>query len=175
MTRSRVASRAAAYAGQASRARVAQAAVAAASAASVGVDAAREAARVNSYTEPTNILTASDAGDGTATIHVAAHKRVYPVQGGLKVPDVNIVAHDILGQPLGAVDRWVSYDDPTLADTTPAFDVRSGVNAPRDAQVGAAPGRHLVGITDTPAAAAPPTSGSGGSTAPGGGGGRILV
>jgi hypothetical protein len=165
---SKLATRKAIYARQAANAAIARARVGAASAMKAGFDAAREEARINSYTAPTIVLSASDAGDGTATIRVIAHTRVYPIAGSLDVPDVAIAAADITGQPLNTANLSVYYDDTTLADTTPAFLVTAD---PAVAQVGAAAGRHLVGRVTTPAAGSPPSTGSGGSNPPGGGGG----
>lgn len=134
-------------------------------------DALRETARINSYTEPTNVLSAADAGNGTATITMAAHKRVYPVQGVHDVPDLvlsNPVA--LTGAPLGTAG-FVYYDDPTLLNVTPTL-VFTTVQ--KEAQVGYAAGRHLVGSITTPAAGGTATSGGGGSLPPGGGGGGAL-
>lgn len=130
--------------------------------------AARETARINSYPDPTNNLAAEDAGT-TATITVAPHTRVYPVQGSVDVPDVGILAGSVTG--LGFETEYhVYYDDATLADTTPTFQATTDRAT---AQVGAATGRHFVGTITTPADGAGGTTGTGGFP-PGGGGGGVL-
>jgi hypothetical protein len=131
--------------------------------------AARELARINSYTAPGNVLSAADVGT-TVTISIAAHTRVYPVQGSIDVADLVIPGvGTITGQPF---DTQVSvyYDDTTLADTTPTY-VATTTHA--NAQVGAATGRHFVGTVLTPIDGGPPSDGAGGSP-PGGGGGVAI-
>jgi hypothetical protein len=127
--------------------------------------AARESARINSYPNPGSIVTASDAGSN-ATITIANHVRVYPVQGSIDVPDVSITGGSLTGLAYSTL-YYLYYDDiePSQHDT----DLRCHDNA-ATAQVGAAAGRHYVGRVTTPAAGAPPSTGSGGGT-PGGGGG----
>lgn len=151
------------YAAVAARAQTAQAIAAAASAASVGHRSAREAARINSYMEPTIVLSAADAGDGTATVTVLAHRRVYPVQGSIKVPDVELIGGSVTGAPLGSDGIAIYYADPTLADTAPTFHFAADF---ADAQAGIAAGMHLVGIVPTPLAGAAATTGSDGATPP---------
>lgn len=169
---SRLTSRAAAYQGQAARAAIASAQVNARMATGIAIESAREAARINSYMAPTNVLSAIDAGDGTATIQMIEHSRVYPVQGAIKVDDLLLEAADILAQPLDTPDLYVFYDDVTLADTTPALQVTDDEAV---AQVGYAPGRHLIGVVTTPAAGGAATTGTGGSAPPGGGGARPIT
>jgi hypothetical protein len=129
--------------------------------------AARELARINSYPDPASVLTATDAGT-TASIIIANHTRVYPVQGTIDVPDVAIAGATLTGLAF-ATKYFVYYDDATLADTTPAF-LTTTDNA--TAQVGAAAGRHIVGVVTTPADGAADTDGDGGAP-PGGVGGPI--
>jgi hypothetical protein len=130
-------------------------------------DAAREAARINSYPNPgVGIVTASDAGTD-ATVTIANHTRVYPVQGSIDVPDVAITGGSITGLAYSTT-YFIYYDDTTLADTTPTFQATT-VSA--DAQVGAAAGRHFVGYVTTPASGGGSTSGGGGAPPGGGGGG----
>jgi hypothetical protein len=130
-------------------------------------DAAREAARINSYPNPgVGIVTASDAGTD-ATVTIANHTRVYPVQGSIDVPDVAITGGSITGLAY-TTTYFIYYDDTTLADTTPTFHATT-VSA--DAQVGAAAGRHFVGYVTTPASGGGSTSGGGGAPPGGGGGG----
>lgn len=170
MATSRLASNAARQAGRAQRAFLAQGVAAARSTASIGIDAARETARINSYTEPTNLLTGVDLGAGVAKIQIVNHKRVYPVQGDIDVPDVDLAAvADVTGLA-NATDYFVYYDDDTLALTAP---VAHATTVQKDAQVGAAPGRHFLGKVTTPAGGGGSTSGGGGSRPPGGGGGDL--
>lgn len=130
--------------------------------------AARESARINSYTVPTNVLSSADAGSD-ATITVDPHKRVYPVQGSIDVADVDVAGGTITGLPF-STGYYVYYDDPTLADDTPAYQATTDA---KTAQVGAAAGRHFVGYVMTPADGGGSTGGSGGSP-PGGGGGHPI-
>ena len=127
---------------------------------------ARELARINSYTAPTSVLSASDNG-ADARITVIAHTRVYPVQGTIDVPDVSIAGPVNLNGLAFSTQYAVYYDDTTLADTTPTYQATTTL---ADAQVGAAPGRHFVGVVTTPADGGGGTTGGGGSP-PGGGGG----
>jgi hypothetical protein len=130
--------------------------------------AARESARISSYPNPGSILSASDAGSN-ATITIASHIRVYPVQGLIDVPDVTFtnLPHNITGLAYSTL-YFVYYDDTTLANPAPTF--LTTTNAAL-AQVGAAAGRHCVGYVTTPAAAGAPTSGGGGGVPGGSGGG----
>jgi uncharacterized membrane protein YgcG len=130
--------------------------------------AARESARINSYTSPTNLLTAADAGTD-ASITVAAHTRVYPVQGSVDVANVAIAGGTVSGLAF-STQYAVFYDDATLAATAPTFQATTTLAS---AQVGAAEGRHFVGIVTTPADGGGSTTGSGGYP-PGGGGGAVL-
>lgn len=131
--------------------------------------AARESARINSYSAPTIVLGAVDAGT-SATINVAAHTRVYPVQGSIDVPDVVVSAGSITGLAYSTV-YFVYYDDTTLASATPVFQVTTDLAT---AQVGVAAGRHFVGKVTTPAAGGSGTTGTGGSAPPGGAGGDSI-
>jgi hypothetical protein len=117
----------------------------------------REAARINSYPQPTNVLTATDAG-ATASIVIANHARVYPVQGTYKVPDVAITGTTLTGLAFSTTYA-VYYDDTTLADTTPNFLTTTDLTI---AHAGAAAGRHVVGTITTPADGAGDTTGEGG-------------
>lgn len=131
--------------------------------------AAREAARLNSYTVPTNVLTAADVGTD-CTITIAAHTRVYPVQGAIDVADVAILAGSVTGLAFSTA-YYVYYDDTSLASTAPTF---LATTTAATAQVGAAAGRHLVGVVTTPADGAAASTGTGGAAPPGGGGGTPL-
>jgi hypothetical protein len=126
--------------------------------------AIRDIARLSSYTAPTNVLSASDAGTD-ATITIAGHTRVYP---GAFVNDVTVSGGTLTGKAFSTT-YYVYYDDATLADTTPTY-VATTVIA--DAQVGAGTSRHFVGVVTTPADGGGGTSGGGGYP-PGGGGGLI--
>lgn len=119
--------------------------------------AVRESARINSYTTPTNVLTAADVGS-TATITVAAHTRVYPVQGTYDVADVSVGGGTITGLAF-STEYAVYYDDTTLASTTPTYQATTTI---KNAQVGAAAGRHFVGTVTTPADGGGGTTGGGG-------------
>lgn len=141
---------------------------------STATASARETARINSYTDPGNVLTSSDEAVG-ASITIAAHTRVYPVQGTIDVADVVIPAPVTLTVEadgttgiINATQYSVYYDDTTLADTTPAYKAVKSSTSHGDAQPGAAAGRHFVGIVTTPANGAGGTTGTGGAP-PGGG------
>jgi hypothetical protein len=164
MAVSRLASRAARFESYKARAQAQQGILAARSAASVGIDGARETARITSYVQPASVLRASDAGDGTATISIIDHKRLYTVQGGLNVPDVDLAGlADITGLDL-TTDYDVYYVDSTLSDPTP--DCIATTN-PTEAQVAFGPGIHYLGKITTPGAGGTDTNGSGPSP-PGG-------
>jgi hypothetical protein len=164
MAQSRVRSNAARHASYAARAAAQQALRAARSALGIGIEAARETARINSYPEPTNVLSGHDNGDGTARISIADHKRVYPVQGAIDVRDVDLAGiADIDGLANGTT-YYVYYDDETLADDAPVMEVTT---IPRAAQAGAAAGRHPVGAITTPTPGGSGTSGGPGIRPPG--------
>lgn len=120
--------------------------------------AARETARIISYVSPTSILSAADVG-ADATITIANHTRVYPVQGSVDVPDVSITGGTITGLAFATL-YYVYYDDTTLADTTPNY---VATTTAATAQVGAATGRHFLGSITTPADGAGGTTGGGGT------------
>jgi hypothetical protein len=143
-----------------------EAAQAAADAAQADATASyREAARINSYTNPGIVLSASDAGTD-ATITIANHTRIYPVQGSIDVPDVPITGGSLTGLTYGT-EYYVYYDDTTLASTTPTF---IATTTAAEAQVGHAAGRHCLSFITTPASGGGATSG-GGTGTPGGTGG----
>lgn len=134
----------------------------------------RELARINSYTDPGVVLSGKDQAVG-ASVEIAAHTRVYPVQGSIDVADVVIPAPVSLTLEadgttgiINATQYSVYYDDTTLADTTPDFKAVKSATNHGDAQPGAAAGRHFVGIVTTPANGAGDTTGTGGAP-PGGG------
>lgn len=140
--------------------------VAADTAQATAEESAREAARIISYPNPGSIVSAVDAG-ATASVTIANHTRVYPVQGSIDVPDVAIIGATLTGLNFSTL-YFIYYDDTTLADTTPNF-VATTDSA--TSQVGAAAGRHFVGYVTTPADGGAGTSGGGGGPPGGGGGG----
>jgi len=131
--------------------------------------AAREAARLSSYTQPSSVLTAADVGT-TATITIAAHNRVYPVQGTIDVADISVSGGSIGGVGFSTT-YYVYYDDTTLANLSPSYLATTSLGT---ASVGASPGRHFVGKIITPADGLGNTTGTGG-TPPGGGGGDFIT
>ena len=133
------------------------------------VAAAREAARISSYTQPSSVLTAADVGT-TATVTVAAHLRVYPVQGSIDVPDLMILSGAVAGLAFSTT-YYIFYDDTTLTATAPNFVATTSLGT---ASVGAGPGRHFLGKIITPADGAANTTGTGG-TPPGGGAGDFIT
>jgi hypothetical protein len=80
-------------------------------------------------------------------LQIASHTRVYPVQGSIDVPDVSITGGTLPGLAY-TTTYYVYYDDTTLALTAPTF---VATTTPATAQVGAAAGRHFVGVITTPA------------------------
>lgn len=147
-----------------------QAQAAASAAQTDATAAAREAARINSYTVPTIVLSAADAGTD-ATVTIDAHTRYYPVQGAIDVPDLALSGGMITGLAFSTA-YWVYYDDTTLANAAPVY---LAATNPTTAQVGTAAGRHFVGKITTPADGGTATTGTGGSTPPSGGGGDPLT
>ncbi len=131
--------------------------------------AAREAARLSSYTQPSSVLTATDAGSD-ASVTIAAHYRIYPVQGFIDVPDLLVGGGIVTGLAFSTT-YYVYYDDTTLEDETPNYIATESLGT---ASVGAAPGRHFIGKIITPANGAGDTIGTGGSP-PGGGGGDFIT
>lgn len=156
-------------------------------------EAKKSLARINSYTNPTDILTAYSLStisvdstliladsilfkaDATAYSSPAArividpHERIYPHNSDITISPVDILGANIDGLAFSTV-YYVYYDDSTLADTTPNFQTTV---IPSEAQVGAASFRHFVGVVTTPASGGGSTDGSGGLP-PGGGGGAIV-
>lgn len=112
-----------------------------------------------SATQPTSILTASDAGTD-ATITIAGHNRIY---GDGTV--LAITGGSLMGLAY-TTTYAIYYDDVTLADGTPTFVATTTLT---DAQANKVDGRHFVGQITTPASGGGGTSGSG-PTPPGGGG-----
>lgn len=110
--------------------------------------------RLNSHTDPTTILTATEDGVN-ATITVITHNRVYgdgtvlPV--GASAPETGL-----------ACDTYyaVYYDDTTLADTSPDYQFTTVL---KNAQASAAEGRHYCGTILTPSAGSGDVIESGGA------------
>ena len=128
-------------------------------------NAIRDIARLSSYTAPTNVLTAADVGTD-CTVTIAAHTRIYP---GSFVADLAVGGGSVTGLSFSTA-YYIYYDDTTLAVTAPAYQATTNAAT---AQVGAADGRHFVGVVTTPADGGGATGGSGGFP-PGGGGGNPL-
>lgn len=141
---------------------------------STATASARELARLNSYPDPSNVLTGTDEAVG-ASITIAAHTRVYPVQGTIDVPDVVISAPVTLTLEADGVTGIVNgtkysvgYIDTTLTDTTPNYFAVPTATRHAEVQPGAAAGMHFLGVVTTPANGAGATTGTGGAP-PGGG------
>lgn len=136
---------------------------------------AREAARLASYTDPTNALTSTDLGGATgARITVATHERIYPVQGTIDVPDVSVTGAIVTGEPFAYTTQYsVYYDDPGLTGGVVTYTAVPTASQHATAQPGAAAGRHFVGVVTTPASGGGGTTGVGGFP-PGGGGGEFI-
>lgn len=100
-------------------------------------------------------------------VEIAAHDRIYPVQGTWDIPDLALNAGSIAGQPESS-RVWVFYDDATLLNPSPTY---QATLIAEDGQVGAATGRHALGYIDTPASGGTTSSGSGTGTPSGTGGG----
>lgn len=102
-----------------------------------------------------DLLTAEDAGDGTATIFIAEHSWDYPVG----TEDVVRAAGSITGLDL-AKTYYVYFDDASLANGEPSYfatDVAAtGSNSSSH------PFRHSLGAVATPGAGGAPTTGTGG-------------
>lgn len=128
---------------------------------------AYDAVTVDLYAEFDDVSMVIGSTPGTGMlIEIAAHERIYPVQGIYDIPDLAIEAGSIGGAP-ESTRVWIFYDDPTLLDPTPVFQFTT---VAEDGQVGAAVGRHALGYIDTPASGGT-TSGGSGSGVPGGTGG----
>lgn len=122
--------------------------------------ASKEQALVNSYTDPTGVLT-STTGTADSVITVQNHKRVYA--------DANKTAVDVVGTTITGLSPdkfyYLFYDDPTFAGG--AVTIKYSLNNLDAAQTG---GRHSLGSIATPKIGGEPEVG-GGPTPPGGGGG----
>lgn len=115
------------------------------------VDAQTRLAIGLSWTVPSKIITASDAG-ASANIDIAAHLRVYAngQQNSLPAATLTGLAYST---PYG-----VYYDPTSLGDSSPVYHATTDLKA---AQHNYVPLRVMVGVVQTPAAAAPPvTSGN---------------
>lgn len=120
--------------------------------------AAKDTKLLNSYTVPSAVLSASDAG-ASATITVAPHTRVYGDGSS-----VVIAAGDVFTGLAYSTAYAVYYDDLTLSTATPSYVLTSAIAA---AQFDPVTGRHKVGSINTPASGGSGTTGGG--SPPGGG------
>lgn len=131
--------------------------------------AIRQVSIVGSFTVPSIVLTASDAGSD-ATIDIAAHTRRYADQS-----ETAVGAGSITGLAYSTAYA-VYYDDTTREDTTPTYVATTSLD---EAQNNYEDGRHLVGTVVTPASGGGSTSGGtsppGSGYSPGGGGGAGTV
>lgn len=111
----------------------------------------------DSFTIPSVVLTANDAGE----ITIAPHVRRYP---DAAFPDVSIAGSMVPGAANDTLYA-VYYDDNTLSDPNPAFFITTTI---ANGQAGAALGRHSLGTIKIPAAGGGSNTG-GGYNPPGGG------
>lgn len=135
----------------AAQAAAAAAQVSATAAQAAADDAAMVARVTNSYTAPTAVLSATDAGS-SATITVAAHTRFYG--DGTSVAVGGAV---LTGRPY-ATAMYVYYDDPAL--TGGAVSYQTTTSPATAAQTGT---RLTVGVITTPASGGGGTTGGGGN------------
>jgi hypothetical protein len=112
-----------------------------------------------SYTAPSLVVSAADVGTDV-TITIAAHTRIYADGTQLAVGGGSFTGKAF------TTDYGIFYDDPTLSDTTPTYQITTSL---AQAQNNYANGRHFVATIKTPADGAAGTSG--GTTPPGSGGG----
>lgn len=112
-----------------------------------------------SATDPSVVVTATDAGTD-ATITIAAHTRRYGDATTLAV-----AGGSLTGKAYSTLYA-IYYDDSTVSDTTPTYVATTVL---KDAQPNAAIGRHYVDQITTPASGGGGTGG-GGYRPPGGGG-----
>lgn len=104
---------------------------------------------LGSFTIPTLVLTASDAG-ANVTISVAAHIRRYGDGTELAVAGGNLTGKSY------STKYAIYYDDETREDGTPSYVATTDLET---AQHNYEAGRHYVGTVTTPAAAGAPTTG----------------
>lgn len=105
-----------------------------------------------SYTDPINILTASDAGSN-ATIAVALHDRKYG-----DGTSVSLTAQNKTNLAYSTT-YYLYYDDATFAATAPTI---VATTSSRTAQVAVGTSRHFLGNVTTPAAGGAPIGGGSG-------------
>ena len=110
-----------------------------------------------SYTSPSAILTASDAGSDVSVV-VAGHTRVYDDQ-----TSIALTTDTITGLSYSTLYAFY-YDDATRLVAAPTFIATTTV---ADARHNKVVGRHFLGQLTTPAAAGGPVGGGG--EPPGGG------
>jgi hypothetical protein len=130
-------------------------------------DTIRRDAISASFTQPSAVLTAADAGTD-ASITVANHVRYWGDE-----TSVSVTGDVFTGLAFTTVYA-VYYDDETRAQTAPDYQITTDI---KTAQNNYAPGRILVGTVETPANGDPPVSGGtappGSGYDPGGGGYNI--
>lgn len=110
-----------------------------------------------SYTSPSTILTASDAGAAVSVV-VAAHTRVYDDR-----TSIALATNTITGLAYSTLYAFY-YDDATRLVAAPTYIATTTVANARHNNV---VGRHFLGQLTTPAAAGAPVGGGG--SPPGGG------
>lgn len=104
---------------------------------------------LGSFSIPTLVLTATDAG-ANVTISVASHIRRYGDGTSISVSGGNLTGKSY------STKYAVYYDDDTREDTTPAYVATTDLE---EAQHNYEAGRHYVGTVTTPAALGLPTTG----------------
>lgn len=107
------------------------------------------AAILGSFSIPTMILTATDAG-ADVTITVASHVRRYG-----DTSELAVTGGSLTGKAYSTTYA-IYYDDETRADAAPTFVATTDLET---AQHNYVAGRHYVGTVTTPAAAGGPTTG----------------
>jgi hypothetical protein len=108
--------------------------------------------RINSHTNPTTILTATDNGS-TATVTIISHTRVYGDGSTLSV------ASGTISGLVSNTNYAFYYDDKSLANPNPTYIATTTISM---AQAVAADGRHFLGVIVTPAAGSGKTRNGGG-------------
>lgn len=126
---------------------------AAASAQTTADSITNESTLSGSYVDPTNVLSATDAG-ADATITVAGHDRKYPQPDGSTIT-VAVAGGNVTGLAYDTL-YYVYYDDAARAGGAVTY--AATTTEATAAQQG---DRHTVGAIRTPLAAAPPTTGAG--------------
>jgi hypothetical protein len=110
------------------------------------VDAQNRLAIGLSWTVPSKVMTASDAGS-SASIAIASHTRIYAngLQNALPAATLTGLAY--------STAYGVYYDPTSLGDSSPVYHATTDL---KTAQHNYVPLRVMVGVIETPAAASPP-------------------